>query len=576
VKKQVVLRGRAEALLKKKRVKTTRPRADANARKQLHALQISRIELEMQNSALMELQVAKGEIQAGLARYADLYDFAPIGYFTLDRNGILQEVNLTGANLLGLVRSRLVGRRLASFVSVASLPDFAAFLAKVFASDARQNCELGLITADQRAICVRIEANADESGQTCRAVLEDISARKSTAEALRRAHEELESKVLERTAALARANEFLRIEIAERKQAEETLRNTQHILTIAQRVAHVGSWEMNVVTGELQCSDEFFRICGLEPGSVKPSLALAVGVVHPDDRETVKKAISATYEEGKEFKIENRIIRPDGSIRYVRSQGEVIHNDEHELMLVVGSFLDITEYKKVETALMQSRKLLRDLAAHEERIKEEERKRIAREVHDELGGLLTGIKAYLSVAVDQAERAGVAADPSLVDASNLANSAIETVRRVITDLRPSVLDQLGVWSALEWYVDQIQERTGLRCDCTIDAATTATAIDPERSIALFRIVQEALTNVVRHAKASRVSIRATRHDDSVLVEVEDNGRGIETERLLNRESWGIVGMHERASYFGGELKITGSSGYGTVVALRVPMKETDD
>src|SRR3990167_9429495 len=110
---------------------------------------------------------------------------------------------------------------------------------------------------------------------------------------------------------------------------------------------------------------------------------------------------------------------------------------------------------------------------------EEERKRIARELHDELGALLTGISAYMSVALARAENEGKAPDQELVVASNLADLAVETVRKVVTDLRPSVLDHLGVWSAIEWYACQVQERTNLKCECRIDAATQQTTVEPE-------------------------------------------------------------------------------------------------
>ncbi len=441
---EAMLRGRAEQYLKKKRGKTAVPQSDADVRKQLHELQVNQIELEMQNSALTELQQARMEVEAVLQRYTDLYDFAPIGYFTIDRDSTLREVNLTGASVLGLVRSKLVGQRLSSFVSAASQADFSAFLGKVFSHHAKETCELALINAEKRVVFVRIEANADASGRSCRAVLEDISARKFAEEALRNARDELESRVLERTAELVRTNEFLRIEVAERKRTEEALR--------------------------------------------------------------------------------------------------------------------------------QSRETIRQLAAYQERIKEDERKRIAREIHDELGGVLTAIKANVSVAIYRGARAGVATDQQLIDISDLAETAIETVRRVITDLRPSVLDQLGVWAALEWYAGQIEGRTGLKCSFSIDAEMATAEPNPECSTAMFRIVQEALTNVVRHAAAKQVAIRVTRQDDSARIEVEDDGKGIAADRLLNRESWGIVGMDERARYFGGELKLTCTAGQGTLLVLRLPLE----
>lgn len=222
------------------------------------------------------------------------------------------------------------------------------------------------------------------------------------------------------------------------------------------------------------------------------------------------------------------------------------------------------------------RDMLRHLSAYQEQIKEEERKRIAREIHDELGSLLTGIKAYLSVEINRAEQSQSVPNPQLVDASIQADAAIETMRRVITDLRPSVLDELGLWAALEWYTEQMEKRTGLICKCMIDASAADIVVRDERSTMLFRIAQEALTNVVRHAQATSVILRALRQGSNIILEIKDNGRGIGGERLLDRESWGITGMHERARYFGGTLKIIGLPEQGTLVRLIMPLENEEN
>jgi PAS domain S-box-containing protein len=243
--------------------------------------------------------------------------------------------------------------------------------------------------------------------------------------------------------------------------------------------------------------------------------------------------------------------------------------------MFTGIVRDITRSKRAEEALVQSQAELRQLSAHQERLKEEERKRIAQEIHDELGGLLTGIKAYVSVSVDRAVRAGEQPDPLLVDATKLADTAIKTVRKVISDLRPSVLDHLGVWAAIEWYMEQIAERSGLICSASIEPGVLDMAIDQERSTMLFRVVQETLTNVVRHAQATHVSIEAKREEAAVIVTMTDNGKGIDTDRLLNRDSWGILGMYERTRHYGGELRITGTPNSGTVVVLKLPVGQAD-
>ena len=247
-------------------------------------------------------------------------------------------------------------------------------------------------------------------------------------------------------------------------------------------------------------------------------------------------------------------------------QQEALYALSRQVMAQLNMRLKLVELEHAQTQL-------RELSAHQDRIKEEERKRIAREVHDELGGLMTGIKSYLSFAIDTVQRTGAQPDQHLTDANALADTAIETMRRVITDLRPSVLDQLGVWAALEWYAGQFEERTRVQCSVDIGADAADTSLDAERSTALFRIVQETLTNVARHAQATRVNMRARIEQTSMVVEIHDDGRGIVSPELLKRDSWGIAGMYERARYFGGALHIAGSQGQGTTVTLRMPMAD---
>ncbi len=222
---------------------------------------------------------------------------------------------------------------------------------------------------------------------------------------------------------------------------------------------------------------------------------------------------------------------------------------------------EVARRKEAEDAISR-------LAAHQELIREDERKRIAGEIHDELGGLLTGIKAYVCVAQERSTRHGRPADPQLTDAAQLADTAMASVRRIITDLRPSILDQLGVWAAIEWYAGQIEKQSGLRCRVEIDEAAIA-ELDVKSSNTVFRIVQEALTNVVRHARASRIDIRVSQADGAVTVAVADDGNGLAGSG--ERETWGIAGMHERARHCGAELSVTPRQAQGTTVALRLPL-----
>ncbi|MDQ1812344.1 response regulator [Massilia sp. CCM 9210] len=318
------------------------------------------------------------------------------------------------------------------------------------------------------------------------------------------------------------------------------------------------------------------RMLGFSPAEWLATSGLHARQMHPDDRARALRAISDSRRAGSALRHEYRLLTRTGEALWFRDEAEVVTDEAGQHLFMQGILVDITRSKLAEQALLSSQDELRKLAAHQEAIKERERKHIAQEIHDELGGLLTGINAHISVAIERALLAGAEPDPLMVDAAALAKEAMGAVRKVITDLRPSVLDQLGVWAALEWYAEQVGKRSGLHCECSIAPSLLALELDPERSTMLFRIVQEALTNVVRHAEAAHVRVTVARHGDRLLLRVHDDGKGIAPERSRNKESWGIRGMLERARHFGGELGIAGSSEEGTTLSLELPLERTND
>jgi two-component system sensor histidine kinase UhpB len=294
--------------------------------------------------------------------------------------------------------------------------------------------------------------------------------------------------------------------------------------------------------------------------------------IHPDDHDRALAAIRNSRTNGQALDCEYRLLTSAGEVVWVRDQAKVVSDESGKQMFLQGILVDITQIKQAEQVLRESQNELRQLGGHLERVKEEERKRIAQEIHDELGGLLAGIKAYVSVYLERTVRAGQSADPLLTDAVTLADTGFQAVRRVISDLRPSVLDQLGVWAALEWYSGQIEKRSKLRCVCMIDESAAVIEPGPQCAIMVFRIVQEALTNAVRHADANLVTVHASAQNETLVVTIQDNGNGIDPSRQANRESWGITGMGERARYFGGEVTISGEAGKGTCVTLKMPLE----
>lgn len=378
--------------------------------------------------------------------------------------------------------------------------------------------------------------------------------------------------IAEQAAALAQAREELTREVAKRQELEKELLHARHVQNIAEKISHLGTWEIDLRTGILNCSDEFFRICGLEPQSRVIDLEFTQSIVHPEDRIVAGSAIKAALEGNAHYIVEKRIVRPDGSIRHVMSQGYAFLDEQQQLETAIGSFLDITDRKHTEEALHQSHENLRRLIAHQEQAKEEEKKRIARELHDELGGLLTGMKAYITTSITRAKENSRQANELLLEAVNIADTALDAVHRIIDDLRPSVLDHLGIWEALRWYAQRVTQGQDIACTCKIEPTALAASLDVERSTTVFRVCQEALTNVVRHARASAVSILATTRTGMLIIEVEDNGIGFSLNQTLNHRSWGLSGMQERAHQLGGELKVSSIAGTGTTIQLLLPLE----
>ena len=233
----------------------------------------------------------------------------------------------------------------------------------------------------------------------------------------------------------------------------------------------------------------------------------------------------------------------------------------------LGTYRDVTEAKRAEEQLRASRTALRSLATRQQDIREDERSRIAREIHDSLGQALTALKLQLVAAQDAAATETPALSARLAETALMVDDLVKSVRRIATELRPPILDQLGLPAAVEWLAQDFARRTGIRCQTSVQP--TNGAITNELATALFRIVQEALTNVLRHAGATRVDIELGVKSGCVMVEINDDGSGI-TEAGMGPGSLGILGMRERAAALGGVLEVAPRSNGGTRVAAWFP------
>lgn len=272
---------------------------------------------------------------------------------------------------------------------------------------------------------------------------------------------------------------------------------------------------------------------------------------------------------------EYRFRRKDGSYAFVEDRGYVIRDAAGKPIRVVGGMTDITARRQAEEKAERSRRRLRSLSARLQSLREEERTRIAREIHDELGQTLTGLKMDLRWAENRlARESNPALNPVLdkiVEAGELADATIASVQRIASKLRPSVLEDLGLAAALEHEAHRFQERTGIAC--RLQVAEPLPAFPRDMATAVFRIFQEALTNVARHAEATEVDGELAERTGQLVLRVSDNGKGLRPSDLDDPKSLGLLGMNERAESLGGALTFQGGPRGGTSVRLVLPLHQ---
>jgi len=266
--------------------------------------------------------------------------------------------------------------------------------------------------------------------------------------------------------------------------------------------------------------------------------------------------------------------RKDGERVFTILSPKPIYDKKGQHKGTVAVLTDITDRREVEKELHRSRELLRKLSQHLQEVRERESKRIAREIHDELGQQLTALKmdlSWLYNRVDPEEEEAKRFLQKIDNMSSLVDNTIQTVQKITAELRPGLLDDLGLVPAVEWLGQEFESQTNI--PCRIQLHCEMVNIDPDCSTAIFRISQEALTNVSRHAKATRVEINLKEENEALVLKITDNGKGIEPEEVFAPSSLGLMGMRERVRPFGGELKISSTPTKGTTLMVTLPYKK---
>jgi two-component system, NarL family, sensor histidine kinase UhpB len=339
-------------------------------------------------------------------------------------------------------------------------------------------------------------------------------------------------------------------------------------LQLAIEAGGIGTFDYYPDMGTLKWSDQCSSMLGVEK-TFKPSVEGISKFIHKDDQARLFRMLQRIETQGipEQFDVEYRIVRADGEMRWVGIRGRRFlerYDTETERVRVSGVVIDVTSRKQLENQRLA-------LATHIEAARESERTHVAREIHDELGQTLTAAKmdiAWISRRIgilkgfeEVAQRASAM--------SALIDDSIQTVKRISAELRPGILDDAGLAAAIEWLARTFEKRTGIFVLVHIDFDDANIPKGPQT--ALFRIAQESLTNVARHAAARRVAIYLTSHKIGVKLTIRDNGRGIVTDYDRER-SFGILGMRERIAALDGQFYLDSKPGEGTLITVIVPLR----
>ncbi|MBK9097192.1 MAG: PAS domain S-box protein [bacterium] len=242
------------------------------------------------------------------------------------------------------------------------------------------------------------------------------------------------------------------------------------------------------------------------------------------------------------------------------------YNDKPTVLSIAR---DITERKQAEEKLKRTSKLLRELATHLQSVREEERTMIAQEIHDELGQVLTALKIYIALLANKLDKNQEPLKEKINSLSELIDASVESVQKISSKLRPGILDELGLAAAIEWQTEEFEKMTSIKCSLVLPKEEII--LEKNKSTAIFRILQEALTNIARHSRATKAAISLLNHQSNISLEILDNGIGITQEQIKDFKSLGIHGMEERALVFGGEVSVEGIAGKGTTVKVVIPV-----
>jgi PAS domain S-box-containing protein len=364
------------------------------------------------------------------------------------------------------------------------------------------------------------------------------------------------------------------------RRIEQALRDGEQRMRFCLEAANIGTWDWDIASGSVRWSENMEKINGLLPGSFEGNFAACLEGIHSEDRQGVSEAVQRALEGDGECHLEYRQVKADGSFGWIEAHGKVSRDASGRPKGMIGVCRDVSERKFSEQALRDAheqletrvkertaeldhaQERLRLLSARLLQMQDDERRRIARELHDTAGQMLVALNLNLVPAEEELRKTNSAVARPITESLRLVEELSRDLRTMSHLLHPPLLDEAGLKSAVRWYAEGFAERSKIELDLRLDPGLGR--LPAELETAMFRIVQECLTNIHRHSGSSFASIVITREKHSVMIEIRDRGKGMP---MPTRAGVGIQGMGERVRQLGGQLEIQSGSDGTRVTAI---------
>ncbi|MEG2029134.1 MAG: PAS domain S-box protein [Janthinobacterium sp.] len=509
------------------------------------------------------------QLDASAMRYRDLSETAQDGMWQTDAKGTILHVNQHLCDMLGIPAEKLLGHKMRDFYDEATLLRLCPLM-----RGQEHSCmgELQYWHSDgsERWAMISGRCLYDQQGKLTGALVlaSDITAHKRAEHALSVAHAELENRVALRTAQLQDANNHLSAEIAMRAQTEAALARSEErlhdIISMMPLSLFLKDADSRVVLMNKACEQQWgVRFEDVAEGRDLLHFPIEQNAgFHEADREAFAQRRVVIREE----LIWNAQLQEN---RLVQTHKKPVFDAEGQPHMIIAMGIDITDSKDNEEKLRCSLAQLRELSEHQQTIKEEERRRIALDIHDDLGQNLMVLRIDASLLHARTAITHPRLHRHAQRALDTIDTTIRSVRAIINDLHPSTLE-LGLGPAAEWLIRQMEGRGAIRYRLTLDSKAPDLGLDQRQTSAVFRVLQESLSNIVRHAQASEVHVVLAQDNGEIVMRISDNGIGMQPGDHGKRAAFGLKSIRERVHAMGGELCIDSQAGQGTELAIRLP------